>query len=202
VLNPQTSLKDTLEILVVTGIVQISAENNNKYTMLSGMPRAHAIFPNQVLEQLQSSQQQEERTLMGDKVVAREELKSILCKYPEVVQDPVYVSALRDLHVDVAAVERDRFKQNVSNKKLKTSSSSKPSSSKSAALANNGTNRATTKEGSSECKKQEIDSGNGDKVATTITTTKEDKSESKEPKTDTGDSSVVWQSPLRFQLTL
>jgi len=130
--NSQT-LQDILDVLVVTGVVQKRGDGQ-QYTMLSGKPRADVVTPSDIFYILQHAMAEEERTLdriqtlkrylalastagnssnSNTKIIpssAREVFKSILWQYPEVAQDPVYMTGLRNLHVDVAALERERLK--------------------------------------------------------------------------------------------
>jgi Fe2+ or Zn2+ uptake regulation protein len=116
------SLADILEILVATGLVQKVKEEttNTRYCMLQGIPRADVVHPTTVLDQIEAAHEEIKRSneraqrletlLAGSpKTTSHKEiLKTLATDYPEILLDPVYVAALRSLHVDVGGGERER----------------------------------------------------------------------------------------------
>jgi hypothetical protein len=111
-----------LEILVATGLVQKVKEEttNTRYCMLQGIPRADVVHPTTVLDQIEAAHEEIKRSneraqrletlLAGSpKTTSHKEiLKTLATDYPEILLDPVYVAALRSLHVDVGGGERER----------------------------------------------------------------------------------------------
>jgi len=132
-LPPSSFLQNVLQVMVTLGVVQVVDDGLPtthaaavKYCMVNGKPRADIVSPQLVVEDIADAQseivQSEKRcdmlkqallSLQSDNtsVNPREVLKRILLKYPEVANDPVYMAAFRNTHVDVAAVERERLKQ-------------------------------------------------------------------------------------------
>lgn len=128
-LPPIATLRDILEVMVIMGVVQVvddSSNNNNnneyvRYCMLHGIPRADVVLPQTVVEDILEAQTEVTRSkerchilkqvLSSTSTNPREVLKQILLEYPEIAQDPIYVAALRNVHVDMSAVDRERFKQ-------------------------------------------------------------------------------------------
>ena len=109
-------------MLVATDVVQIVDEApHTRYCILGGVPRTDVVLPSQVVGEIElahaqwkSSHERCEilrKALMDRNISARELLKSLLIRYPEISQDPVYMAALRNVHVDVAAAERERGKK-------------------------------------------------------------------------------------------
>jgi hypothetical protein len=122
-LPPIASLGDILDIMVVMGVVQVVDDNSEsvRYTMLNGVPRADVVLPQTVVEDILDAQTEVTRTkercrilkqaLLSSPANPREVLKQVLLDHPEIAQDPIYVAALRNVHVDVGAVDRERLKQ-------------------------------------------------------------------------------------------
>lgn len=118
--------------MVILGIIQVMDDDNStneftsatRYCMVYGKPRADIVSPNQLVEDIADAQVEiqtsRERCDILKQVLlehqsskstnAREVLKQLLFKYPQIQNDPVYMAAFRNTHVDVAAVERDRLK--------------------------------------------------------------------------------------------
>ena len=131
-LPPIATLRDILEVMVIMGVVQVVHDNNNntttesvRYCMLHGIPRADVILPQMVVEDILEAQTEVTRSRERCRILKeallsknstkqqhpREVLKQILLDYPEIAHDPMYVAGLRNVHVDVSAVDRERFKQ-------------------------------------------------------------------------------------------
>jgi predicted glutamine amidotransferase len=117
--------------MVIMGVVQVVDDDNNnnnnnnheyvRYCMLHGIPRADVVLPQTVVEDILEAQAEVTRSkercrilkqvLSSNSTNPREVFKQILLEYPEIAQDPIYVAALRNVHVDMSAVDRERFKQ-------------------------------------------------------------------------------------------
>jgi hypothetical protein len=129
-LPPIASLRDILDVMVVMGVVQVvdddddddNASENVRYCMLHGIPRADVVLPQTVVEDILDAQKEVLRSkercnilkqaLLSEKSQnPREVLKQVLLEYPEIAQDPIYAAALRNVHVDVGAVDRERYKR-------------------------------------------------------------------------------------------
>ena len=134
-LPPCNVLQDVLQVMVTLGVVQVVDDSSKnvhhyatKYCIAYGKPRADVLMPQHVVqdildaqEEIKKSQQQSDllkQALLSptsNAVEARQLLKSILLENPDVVNDPVYMAAFRNLHVDVAGAERERHMQERSN---------------------------------------------------------------------------------------
>jgi hypothetical protein len=123
-LPPIASLRDVLDVMVVMGVVQVvdDASENVRYCMFHGIPRADVVLPQTVVEDILDAQKEVTRSkercnilkkvLLSEKSInPRAVLKQVLLDYPEIAQDPIYAAALRNVHVDVGAVDRERFKR-------------------------------------------------------------------------------------------
>jgi hypothetical protein len=123
-LPPIASLQDILDVMVVLGVVQVvdDASENVRYCMLHGIPRADVVLPQTVVEDILDAQKEvttsKERcsilrqALLSEKSKnPREVFKQLLLDYPEIAHDPIYAAALRNVHIDVGAVDRERFKR-------------------------------------------------------------------------------------------
>lgn len=117
--------------MVTLGVVQVVEDESpnthvaaTKYCMVHGKPRANVVSSQQVVEDIADAQTEIRRsekrckmlkqallTSQSNTMNPREVLKQLLLKYPEVANDPVYMAAFRNTHVDVASVERERLKQ-------------------------------------------------------------------------------------------
>lgn len=109
--------------MVSIGIVQVVDDKSDtlRYTMLHGIPRSDVVLPQTVVDDILDAQTEVTRcmercqllknALLSGSKNSRELLKRILLQYPEITNDPIYVAALRNVHVDVAAMERERLKQ-------------------------------------------------------------------------------------------
>lgn len=105
------------------GIVQVVDDRSDtvRYAMLHGIPRSDVVLPQTVVDDILDAQTEVTRCMERCQLLknamllssknSRELLKQILLRYPEITNDPIYVAALRNVHVDVAAVERERLKQ-------------------------------------------------------------------------------------------
>jgi hypothetical protein len=128
----QRHFRDVLEVLVATGLVQqedihasdtpaslvqpqqLQQQPQPRYCVLSGVTRQTPTTPINVLQEIRETQD-EWRTslqrqaklkaaLLNPSIQPREVLKQLLAEFPEIASDPVYVAALRNLHVDVGLV--------------------------------------------------------------------------------------------------
>ena len=139
-LPPNANLKDVVQVMETLGVVQVvnDKDSNNvvarKYCMLYGKPRADVVSPHHLVEdicdaQVEVTRSQERCKLLKQALLQscnnnhREILKQILRNYPEVANDPVYMAAFRNTHIDVAAVERERLKQQRSQVEKETAES-------------------------------------------------------------------------------
>lgn len=118
---------ETLGVLQVVDDSNTTTPNNNstampkKYCMLYGKPRADVISPQDLVQEIVEAQHQvqasRERCILLQQALhqspchPKHVLKDILRKYPQVANDFCYMAAFRNTHVDVSAVERERFKQ-------------------------------------------------------------------------------------------
>lgn len=140
-LPPSSStLQDVLQVMVTLGVVQIvddefsSFPEKRKYCMVYGQPRAHVVSSQQLVEDICDAQQEildsQQRSVLLKQALSlsktklnstntREVLKQVLLKYPQIAQDPVYMAAFRNTHVDLAAVERERVKRSLAQKREK-----------------------------------------------------------------------------------
>jgi len=110
----KTTLDDIVQLLVATGVVQVVQDSDPpQYCMFSGITRADVILPSRIMEELENTYEQmtktEERVAalkqaLLDKVPAKQVLKTLLQEYPEIVNDPVYLAALRNVHVDISTI--------------------------------------------------------------------------------------------------
>ena len=110
----KTTLDDIVQVLVATGVVQVVQDSDPpQYCMFSGITRADVILPSRIMEELENTYEQmtktEERVAalkqaLLDKVPAKQVLKTLLQEYPEIVNDPVYLAALRNVHVDISTI--------------------------------------------------------------------------------------------------
>lgn len=130
-LPPCNLLQDVLQVMATLGVVQVVDDSSinvhqyaTKYCIAYGKPRADILLPQNVVqdildaqEEIKKSQEQSDllkKALLSpscNAVEARQLLKSILLKNPLVANDPVYMAAFRNLHVDVAGAERERHMQ-------------------------------------------------------------------------------------------
>ena len=126
-----STLQDILDVLVETDVVQVVEESESgsspnttdgtpplRYSILGGAPRSDVILPSQVVSEIEFAHGQWKRSLERTEALrrlllektlpAKEVLQSLVRKYPEVVEDPVYVAALRNLNIDLAATAKER----------------------------------------------------------------------------------------------
>ncbi len=170
------SLADILEILVATGLVQKVKEEttNTRYCMLQGIPRADVVHPTTVLDQIEAAHEEIKRSneraqrletlLAGSpKTTSHKEiLKTLATDYPEILLDPVYVAALRSLHVDVGGGERER--------KVKSPSTASKNTTAAAAQANETAAQANETTATVEQRKPQASSLASNKTTTPTTT--------------------------------
>ena len=88
-----------------------------RYCIQQGVPRADVVLPHQVLEQIAAAHEEIKRSAerrkrlkeaLQSKGSPKELLKEMAIDYPEIAQDPVYVTALKSFHLDLAMIERER----------------------------------------------------------------------------------------------
>jgi hypothetical protein len=129
------TLHDILQVLVCMGLVQRVADPpttghespkagpSPRYSVHQGIPRADVLLPHTLLEQVRATQEEIRKSAARSKRLRealqqgpananrgppKDLLKELALDYPEIVQDPVYVTALRACHVDVSQLERER----------------------------------------------------------------------------------------------
>jgi hypothetical protein len=119
------TLQDVLQVMVALGVVQIVHDQDSfnkhklKYCMAYGQPRAPVVSSQQLVEDICEAQQEisdlQQRCLL---------LKQVLLNYPQIAQDPVYMAAFRNTHVDLQAVERERPKRSLATQNKRKEESS------------------------------------------------------------------------------
>jgi len=133
-LPPTSTLRDVLQVMETLGVIQVvdgGPGTRVKYCMVYGKPRADVVSSQHLVEDIADAQEEITRSEKRCKILKeallkfqadnasmhpREVLKQILLQYPEVLNDPVYMAAFRNVHVDVASVERERIKQQQKSK--------------------------------------------------------------------------------------
>jgi hypothetical protein len=100
------------------------APSQTTYYSVGGRIRHSVVTPASILEEIQQTQQEWKRSqLRQDRLLAalkqltpagevktrspsfaRDTLKSLLVEFPEIAYDPVYVTALRNVHIDIGLV--------------------------------------------------------------------------------------------------
>eukprot|EP00977_Amphora_coffeiformis_P019646 scaffold7349_cov173-Amphora_coffeaeformis.AAC.127 len=126
--NSQT-IHDIVQVLVCTGLVQRVCDppttagqpdkppGSPRYCVNGGVPRADVVLPHKVLEQISAAHDEIKRCAerrrrlkeaLSSKGSPKEMLKEMAIEFPEVLQDPVYLTALRSFHIDITAIERER----------------------------------------------------------------------------------------------
>ena len=117
-LIPDNVVPDIVELLVTLGLIQreATADNNGttvrqpRFAVHFGKPKQFLVTPTNILSEIakaqaeiQASRQRqellEEALGLSDQLAA-EKVKQIVLQHPQVVDDPVYVTALRNLQVD------------------------------------------------------------------------------------------------------
>ncbi|GAX27258.1 hypothetical protein FisN_13Lh182 [Fistulifera solaris] len=112
--NSPSLIQDVLEVLVCIGLVQkVQEEDESKtprYCVNRGVPRADAVnlpvLQHEILAAHRQANRSFERTkllqtaLQDDNSNPKDVLQKLLHDYPEIQQDPVYMTALRQCHVD------------------------------------------------------------------------------------------------------
>ena len=110
-------LTDVLQLLVTLGV--LGQTEDDRYCALRGIPRPQTILPAQVLPELEAATQQWKNSVGRFKVLrkallegqnARDVFKRLLKEYPDILNDPVYVAALRNVQIDTSPVimEKER----------------------------------------------------------------------------------------------
>jgi hypothetical protein len=154
VVHTTTSLSwtvhEVLSILVAIGLVQYVAKTN-QYCMFGGIPRATAIYPTDIPSEIHQTIHEAEdsykrcRTLRdvlrsnidnGNKQATKnykDVLKQLLHDYPQIINDPVYYTALRNFHVDIGV-----GCNNLTSEKRSTAGTSKSSVSSTSHSSNRG----------------------------------------------------------------
>lgn len=131
------TIHDIVQVLVCLGLVQRVVEppvgsntNNNglapapspkppspRYCVHQGVPRADVVLPQQLLDKMSAAHNEIKRSAerrkrlkeaLQSKASPKELLKELAIEFPEILQDPVYVTALKSLHIDVTMTERER----------------------------------------------------------------------------------------------
>jgi hypothetical protein len=142
------SVHDVLSILVAIGLVQEVAQDGGTttttaqlYCMHEGIPRADALLPADLpAEILQAHEEAEASWKRGQILRAallldeqnpknniKEVLKQILTEYPQVVNDPVYWTALRNCHIDIHSATPATEKRTTPKVSKSTSNKGMPS---------------------------------------------------------------------------
>jgi hypothetical protein len=113
------SVHDVLSILVAIGLIQ-QVKGTNQYCMFGGIPRADVILPMDITSEIQQALHEADgswkRTQMlrealrqvntnhtsnGKHKHFKDILQQIVEEYPQVTNDPVYWTALRNCHIDM-----------------------------------------------------------------------------------------------------
>jgi hypothetical protein len=124
--RPGCNLGDMVELLAATGLLQKEEITDGhppqqqppqpqpRYCVNTGLPRTQVTTPTTILQDIleaqddwRASQKRQAKlhaALKDNNKPPRETLKAILLEFPDICQDPVYVAALRNLHVDVGLV--------------------------------------------------------------------------------------------------
>ena len=130
------SIHDIVQVLLCMGLIQRvrdppphpttntangtapPAAKPTRYCVNRGIPRADVILPHQILDQIALANAEIERSaqrrkrlkhaLLQNKTSTRELLREMAIEYPEIVQDPVYVTALKSFHIDLTVIDRER----------------------------------------------------------------------------------------------
>jgi hypothetical protein len=121
------NVHDVLAILVAIGLVQ-QVKGTNQYCMLGGIPRANVILPSDLPSEIQQALNEADNSWKRSQILKgalrqnvdtnnnngnnsnnnnigtknyKEVLKQIVAEYPQVSNDPVYWTALRNCHIDI-----------------------------------------------------------------------------------------------------
>jgi hypothetical protein len=110
----QHLLSDIVQLLVATGVVQAVQDSQPlQYCMCSGIPRADVVLPSRIMGELEMTRDQTEKSVQRvaflkqallEGTPAKEVLKTMLRDHPDIVNDPVYLAALRNAHVDTSMI--------------------------------------------------------------------------------------------------
>ena len=159
-LIPGNVVPDIVELLVTLGLIQQQADEEDpkssegattesaeapksqpRFAVHFGKPKQFLVTPTNVLSEIAKAQTEiqlsrqrqdilKEALRMGDKEAA-ERVKHIVLEHPQVVDDPVYVTALRNLQVDGMLMAGASGSANASSATAPSSSTSKDGSGKS-----------------------------------------------------------------------
>jgi hypothetical protein len=93
------------------------APKPTRYCINQGIPRADTVLPHQLLDHIASAHVEIKRSAerrnrleqaLESKSSPKELMKELAVQYPEIKQDPVYVTALKSFHMDISALDRER----------------------------------------------------------------------------------------------
>ena len=159
-LIPGNVVPDIVELLVTLGLIQQQADEEDpkssegattetaeapksqpRFAVHFGKPKQFLVTPTNVLSEIAKAQTEiqlsrqrqdilKEALGMGDKEAA-ERVKHIVLEHPQVVDDPIYVTALRNLQVDGMLMAGASGSANASSATTPSSSTSKDGSGKS-----------------------------------------------------------------------
>lgn len=159
-LIPGNVVPDIVELLVTLGLIQQqvddedpgssegattqhteSSKSQPRFAVHFGKPKQFLVTPTNVLSEIAKAQTEiqlsrqrqdilKEALSMGDQQAA-ERVKQIVLEHPQVVDDPVYVTALRNLQVDGMLMAGVSATANASSANTPSSSTSKDGSGKS-----------------------------------------------------------------------
>ena len=153
-LIPGNMVPDIVELLVTLGLIQQqtngddptqqqaeSTKSQPRFAVHFGKPKQFLVTPTNILSEIakaqteiQLSRQRQEMLKealgMGDEQAA-ERVKHIVLQHPQVVDDPVYVTALRNLQVDGMLMASATGNANAGSSNASSSSTSKDGSGKS-----------------------------------------------------------------------
>jgi hypothetical protein len=113
------TIHDVLSILVAIGLVQFVSKTN-QYCMFGGLPRATPIYPTDIPSEIQQAVHEAEDSFKRCKILRdalrsnvnnnncnkhttkyyKDVLKELLQDYPQILNDPVYYTALRNCNID------------------------------------------------------------------------------------------------------
>ena len=115
------SVHDVLSILVAIGLVQHVKGSTDQYCIFGGVPRATAVYPTEIPFEIQRAVNEAEDSYKRCQILREalrqtnttandnqngnknyvDVLKLLLQEYPNITNDPVYWTALRNCHIDM-----------------------------------------------------------------------------------------------------
>lgn len=112
-LIPENVVPDIVELLVTLGLIQQEATADPsvpRFAVHFGKPKQFLVTPTNILSEISKAQSEIQASRQRQEMLkealslpdrqAAEKVKHIVLQHPQVVDDPVYVTALRNLQVD------------------------------------------------------------------------------------------------------